>query len=455
MGLPKSLRFRFALWSTVFVFAAVSLYGAFVFFTMDYFLHASTRESLRLSAEQISASLEVESGLIQSPEHLWEASNERAGHGLAAVRVVDRNGTPIVREGWAEPRLPRISEGYSKSGYRLVEPDLATLSLPIVKGGAQVGFVQVAQSTEALERMLKTLLLVLAFSLPIFLFGSAASGYFLATRLLKPIDVMTRTARRISEEDLSARIDLPPSDDELGRLAATFDEMLERLDGSFTRYRQFTADASHELRTPVAVINAILEVTKRRPRTVEEYQAAMRDLESAAGRLESLVSALMTLSRSDMGAPASMVDVGDLLLGSVDSLRPLAEEKGLSISMDIAPGLAMLGDSDALVQVFINVIGNAIKYTSRGQVAVSAVDCGGEIRIEVRDSGIGIEAAELPRIFDRFYRVERSRSADGFGLGLAIARAIVERHRGSIEAESELGVGTIVRILLPKNNRRA
>jgi signal transduction histidine kinase len=440
------------LWATAFVFAAVALYGAFAFFTMGFFLHASARDSLRLAADQIAASLEVESGRIQSPEHLWETSNERAGHGLAAVRVVDKSGASIVRDGWAEPHMPAISGGSLRPNFRLVEPDLAVLSLPIVKDGIAFGFVQVAQSTEALERMLKALLLVLACSLPIFLFGSAASGYFLATRLLKPIDIMTRTARRISEEDLSARIGLPPSDDELGRLAATFDEMLERLEGSFTRYRQFTADASHELRTPVAVINAILEVTKRRPRTVEEYQAAMRDLEAATRRLEALVSALMTLSRSDMGAsaPFAHIDLGDLLQGSVDSLRPLAEEKGLSISMDIAPGLEMPGDSDALIQVFINVIGNAIKYTKCGGVTIVAGEGEGEIRIEVRDSGIGIAAAELPRIFDRFYRVERSRSADGFGLGLSIARSIVERHRGSIEVESDLNVGTIVRIRFPK-----
>lgn len=451
MRFPKNLRFRFALWSALFVFAAVSLYGAFVFLSVDVFLHASTRDSLRLVADQTESSLELESGKIKAPPRLWETSNEHAGHGLAAVRIVERDGSPIVSEGWAAPSMPPVPANTTEPRFFLADPDLEILSQPVFNDGELCGYIQVALFTEALEHMLNVLLLVLALSLPIFLLGSAASGYFLAGRLLKPIAIMTNTARRISEEDLSARIGLPHSDDELGRLAATFDEMLERLDSSFSRYRQFTADASHELRTPVAVINAILEVTKRRPRTVEEYQAAMRDLELTTRRLESLVSALMTLSRSDLGAsmPLQRVDVGDLVQGSAESLRPLAGEKGLAMRTEIAPNLFAQGDTDALIQVFVNVIGNAIKYTMQGEVVVSASAERDAIAVEVRDTGIGIAESELPRIFDRFYRVERSRSADGFGLGLAIAQSIVEQHRGSIEAESEPGAGTIIRIRLP------
>jgi Signal transduction histidine kinase len=458
MIIPNKIRLRFALWATALVFAAIALYGAFVFFTMDVFLHASTRDSLRLAAEQVASSLEVESGAIQMPEHLWESSQRRSGHGLAAVCLIDKDGNYLLREGWAAGLVPHIPQSQSQSRFQLFEPDLAVYSLPLNRDGAALGFVQVAQSTEGLEHMLKELLAVLALTLPFFLVASAASGYFLASRLLSPIDLMTRTARKFSEEDLSARIGLVETDDEIGRLAETFDEMLERIEDSFTRYRQFTADASHELRTPISVIQAILEVTKRRPRSVDEYRAAMDDLGAAAFRLEKLVSALMTLSRADMDAPIarSEVDLSDLLQGSVDSLRPLAEEKGLAISAELESGLSVEGDSDALIQVFVNVIGNAIKYTESGSIFVRAKAKADGAEIEVRDTGIGMPESELPRIFDRFYRVDRSRASGGSGLGLAISRSIVERHGGRIGARSELGVGTSISITLPRsNNRRA
>ncbi|HNY20883.1 MAG TPA: MFS domain-containing histidine kinase [Treponemataceae bacterium] len=452
MKLPDNLRIRFALWTTALFFLAIILYGAFVFVTMDIFLHESVKNSLRASANQLISTIEYERGTLQVPEHLQDATQGGAQEEIATQSLLDPEGKPLLREGRYAKYLPAVTATPVRPFFRFREPDLYIYTAPIIREGTVLGIVQVAQSTETLEHMLKELLLVLAVSLPLFLLGSAASGYFLATRLLKPIDLMTRTARRFSEEDLSARINLPQTDDELGRLAATFDDMLARIEDSFKRYRQFTADASHELRTPVSVIQAILSVTQRRPRTVDEYSAAMADLGAAANRLEGLVSALMTMSRSDMtgSVPAETVNVTDLLTGSLESLRPLAEEKGLALTSDISAGLVTSGDSDALIHVFINVIDNAIKYTDRGTVTIKAAADEKFIKIEIQDSGIGIEKDELPRIFDRFYRVERSRSANGTGLGLSIARAIVERHRGTIEAESIFGQGTLIRILLKR-----
>ena len=451
MRRPSKLRVRFALWTTALFFASVLLYGTFVFATMYFFLHASVRDSLRFSAGQVVASLEIEGGKLNPPEHLGGESAYDYRGGLVAMGLLDPQGRPLVLEGRAASLLPAVAAPPHEPYFQATEPDLAVYTVPVAEGGAILGIVQVAQSTETIERMLKELLIVLAGSLPFFLVGSAASGYFLAGRLLEPIDAMTRTAHRFSEEDLSARIGLPGADDELGRLAATFDEMLARIEDSFTRYRQFTADASHELRTPVSVIQAILAVTQRRPRSVEEYRGALDDLAAAADRLATLVAALMTLSRSDLGAaaPLERVDAGDLVSGVVESLRPLAEGKGLELVAELPPALATSGDSDALIHVFINVIENAIKYSERGRVTVRGRSAGDAIEIEVEDTGIGIAEEHLPRIFDRFYRVERARSASGSGLGLSIARAIVERHRGSIEASSAPGVGTKILIRLP------
>lgn len=447
----RNLRVRFAALTTIVFFAGIMAYDAFVFVTLDFFLHASVRDSLRLGAEQIVVSLDPDSGKLKMPSRLIDLSDDVRSVNLFTVALLDEGCHPLMQEGPFASDLPKPESAPSRPFYQIVDPDLYVYTMPISAKGKTVGIIQFAQSTETIERVLKGLLAVLAISLPFFMLGSACCGYFLAARLLRPIDVMTRTARKFSEEDLSARLGLPETDDELGRLATTFDEMLARIETSFTHYRQFTADASHELRTPVSVMQAILSVTNRRPRTVEEYRAAMDDLKAAADRLESLVAALMAMSREDMApaVPTSRVDVSDLLLGTLESLRPLADDKGLSLIPNIGPNLAATGDSDALLHVFINVVDNAIKYTERGSVTVRAEAVDGGISIEVADTGIGIEASNVPRIFDRFFRADRSRTTGGSGLGLAISRAIVERHGGTIGAKSSPGVGTTVRIFLP------
>jgi signal transduction histidine kinase len=256
---------------------------------------------------------------------------------------------------------------------------------------------------------------------------------------------MTRTARRISAEDLSERIQLPATDDEVGRLAVTFDEMLARLDESFRRERQFTADASHELRTPLAVMQTILSVIRQARRTPEDYEQALDDLAEEADRLRTLTENLLSLARSDT-RPAVVrerVDLSALLHDVSDSLRPLAEIKGLTLGCTIPEGLRMTGDSDGLIRLFVNLLDNAIQFTERGRVAVSASQQENDtIRVLVTDTGCGIAPEHLAHIFDRFYRVDRSRASRGAGLGLAIALGIVRAHRGEIEVSSVVGEGT-------------
>jgi len=450
--LHNTLRVRFILLTMTLFFLAIIMYGAFVYITMNIFLHDSVKNSLNAVADQVIGSIEFSSGKIQVPENLEETLRKDKQGNLFTQRLLDPQGKTLLAEGQYISLLPPIEINKKQPSYQMIEPDLYIYTEPVKLDDNVLGFVQIAQSTENIENMLKQLLLVLAVSLPFFLLGSAVIGFFIVTRLLKPIDLMTRTARRFSEEELSARINLPQTGDELGRLADTFDEMLTRIEASFKSHRQFTADASHELRTPVSVIQAILSVTKRRPRTNAEYQSAMEDLGIAANRLESLVSALLTMSRSEMQKPgiADQIDLSEILPGILESLRPLAEEKGLTLDADIPTSFTVRGDSDALIHAFINIIDNVIKYTEQGGIRVNGRSEENAIIIEVQDTGTGIEESELPLIFDRFYRVDRSRSIPGSGLGLSIARSIVERHKGQIEAESVSGTGTTIRIILPK-----
>jgi len=248
---------------------------------------------------------------------------------------------------------------------------------PILENNKLIGIIQVMQSLETLEETLDRLLLVI-FKLLLQYFSSfqSISGYFLAARALTPIDQIAKTAQKISTEDLSARLNLHGSDDEIGRLANTFDSMLSRLEEGFNRERQFTSDASHELRTPLAAMHAILSLVREGERPVEEYRQALNDLSGEADRLRGLVEDLLRLARGDQPGiePSERVDLSLLLCDVVDSLRPLADAKGLSLVCDAVPGLTVMGDSDSLIRLLVNLLDNAIKFTDHGGVTVNRAE---------------------------------------------------------------------------------
>lgn len=281
---------------------------------------------------------------------------------------------------------------------------------------------------------------------------AALGAYLLTTRALRPIDGITRVAQQIAGgDDLSARLGLPDTGDEVSRLAATFDGMLVRLENSFQRERQFTADASHELRTPLAAMQSILGVVRERERPVPEYRQALDDLNEETNHLRGLTEDLLRLARGEdrQSAARERVPLSDLLTDVVDSLRPLAEARGLEVRAGISEGLVLDGDTDALIRLFVNLVDNAIKYTEHGQISVTARQDGPEIIVEIADTGIGIPPQHLPHIFDRFYRVDPARSNAGAGLGLAIARQISESHGGRLEVQSHPGEGSIFTVHLP------
>jgi heavy metal sensor kinase len=328
-----------------------------------------------------------------------------------------------------------------------------TYTSPVVEDGRVIGTVQVALNLNSVDETLNQLLTTLLMGTIFIVFIAGAGGYLLAARALAPIDKITRTARNISTKDLSARLNLPPTDDEVGRLAATFDTMLARLDSGFQRERQFTADASHELRTPLTTMQTILSSTLARQRTPAEYEQALSDLAEETGRMRQLTEGLLLLARSDVSptAPRETVDVSMLLQDVTDSLRPLAEDKGLELNYQVPPKLTLLGDSDGLIRLFVNLLGNAIKYTEQGRITLSLrQETERFLDIAVADTGIGIAPEHLPYIFDRFYRVDKSRATSDAGLGLAIAASVAQAHRGSISVESEVGEGTVFIVHLAK-----
>ena len=264
----------------------------------------------------------------------------------------------------------------------------------------------------------------------------------------------TQQAASVSAEELGRRLGLDLPDDEVGRLARTFDAMLERLDASFRRQRRFTSDASHELRTPLAVIRGEIDVTLERPRAPAVYVEALESIGGEAERMTRLVSDLLLLARSDnaqLPLAWEALDLAELLSVLIDQMKPQAEAAGVELYATFSAPLPSDGDRDRLLQLFINLLDNAFTYAPGSRVQVEGKAVVGGVEIVVSDSGPGIGIEHLPHIFERFYRVDaaRSRANGGSGLGLSIAQEIARAHGGEIRAQSEIECGATFTVWLP------
>jgi heavy metal sensor kinase len=302
----------------------------------------------------------------------------------------------------------------------------------------------------------------LALGIPFTLLAASAGGWFLAASALTPIDRITRAARQISANDLHHRLNLKLPDDEVGRLAATFDQMLARLEDAFERQKRFIADASHEMRTPLTILKGDVEVALNRPRSTEQYRETLELVNQTTDRLTTLVHELFLLARADnnqLPLDIAELNLTELLAEEVDGLAPQARKKGVVLDLNTPGELLIQGDAAKLSRLFMNLIDNAIKYTAAGDaVKVEADIQNGEARVSIADTGPGIPSQDLPHLFDRFYRVDAARSrqasqttGSGAGLGLSIAQWLAQVHGGRIAVSSRLGYGTTFAVWLPVN----
>lgn len=446
----RTLRVRFALWTSGLLLATLTVFGAFVYFNMARGLSAALDNSLTINASQVAAGLNIDNGRLILSDSLIEAPEnaDLRGSGFT-IRILTPEGS-VIQEFGLYHNLPLSSaQSFSTFTDSSSQTNIRVYTQPVYDNNQLVAIVQVAQSLDDMEDILDKLLTTLLISIPTLVTIAGFSGYFLASRALAPIDHITITARRISAEDLSARLIIPATNDEVGRLSQTFNDMLVRLEDSFQRERQFTNDASHELRTPLTAMQAILGMIREKRRSPEEYEQALDDLSEETDRLRTLVENLLRLARGDKSKSSEFeeINLSTLLKDVSDSLRPLAEGKGLSLNCNVSENLIVLGDSDELIRMFVNLLDNAIKYTKRGEVRVSAKRDDNKITIQVTDTGIGIASEHLLHIFDRFYRVDKSRTEYGSGLGLAIAKEIINAHGGQISIHSIPKEGTTMTVL--------
>ena len=335
------------------------------------------------------------------------------------------------------------------------EPPLRLISVPIMYRGNLLYIVQVGTSMESVGETLHRFLVLLVIAIPIALAVSLAGGWFLAGRALRPVDKITLAAQRIAAGDLSQRLSMPPAHDEIGRLAATFNNMIGRLDTSFRQIRQFTSDASHELRTPLTVMKGETDLILRRPRPIEDYKTVLESNLEEIDRMTRIVDELLFLSRADMGE-VKVESLPVALEALVEDVHRQATLLGHDRDIEVVLGTIMpvvvQGDDLRLRELLLNLVENAMKYSHPGgKVEISLLKEGQEARLSITDHGIGIAPADHKKIFHRFFRtdVARAHTKKGTGLGLAICAWIADLHKGRVEVKSDLGQGSTFTVVLP------
>jgi heavy metal sensor kinase len=465
MRVLRSIRLRLTLWYVLLLALILAAFSAGIYLTLRRSLSSNLNDSLENRANVLLGVVWYEDGRPTLERFVPIAGRETDEQ---FVRLYDAAGAVSFDSAGSDMDAPDIGNAAvqdaldGRASMQTVNVEDETLRariVPIEQGGRVTGVLVVGLTEDDIAETLRSLLVILAVAYPATLLLASTGGVFLAGRALSPIDRITRLAQRISAEDLSQRLDLAPADDEVGRLARTFNDMIARLDAAFRRQRQFTADASHELRTPLTAVKGQVEVALSRPRDAVAYRHVLQGVNEEADRLIRLVGSLLTLARADareIAIAAEPVDVGELIASAVEQVRPAAQERGVIVGLESGDQLVLQADQDLLLQLLLNLLDNALKHTERGgTVSAGWSGDGASARLWVRDTGAGIAAEHHERIFERFYRVDkaRSREAGGAGLGLSISRWIAGVHGGTISVESAPGRGATFSVVLPRQRQ--
>jgi heavy metal sensor kinase len=460
MSFIHSIKFRFTIWYLLVLAIVLIALSTGVYFYLSRSLYQSLDDSLELRSKQLQNIPDILESIRQGDfqEELGEIVILYFYSGGQLMQVSPREigitvPAELISKGIEGTKSFATIETEQKERLRLlaVPVSLDMLRPPATRPAA---VLVIARSTKQIDQALAGLVHTLIIAIPLALAVAAGGGIFLARRALKPVDEIAKTAQQIEENDLSRRIDVNTKD-ELGRLAATLNQMIARLEKAFQRQKQFTSDASHELRTPLSVIEAESTLALQKERPSSDYRQSLETISQEARQMSSLIDQLLTLARADAGKEQwnfTEVNLGELIASLSTDAEVLCQEKGLTFQLGQTPDLAVKGDEARLRELFMNLVDNAVRYTpAPGTISISLRREGQMAVLAITDTGVGIPAEDIPLIFERFYRVDKSRSRaeGGTGLGLAICRHIAEAHGGKIEVESRVGVGGTFSVWLP------
>ncbi len=461
----RTISSRLTVWGAAIVLAVCALLSVALYAGLSASLHGQIDSFLQGEVREFMVTVDAHRGNDADLQRAIRLElGSRSQHDLA-FRLFDEQGLLLVTSEsddliaalWTPPDGWNHNAPYS--AFQTVRPAGTgahrTCSLRVT---ADDGRTCTAQASYALDRMDASLVMfrrVCAIGLGLAAVLSLLSGRVLARRSLRPVQALTETADRIGARSLSDRIPLTGTGDELDRLASTLNNMLERIEHHITQVRQFTADASHELRSPLAALRGNAEVALSRPRTTDELRQVLEESIEHYDRLSQIAEDLLLLARVDAGhevARRELVRLDDAVASVVDLYTPLAQDRSIDLVLEDHEETSLQGDGARLRQLVGNLLDNAIKFSNAsGRIGVSVTNGDGVARVTIADTGEGIAAEHLPHVFDRFYRADRARSTKngGAGLGLPICRAIAEAHGGNIDVKSAPGDGTIVTVTMP------
>ena len=459
---PVSISLRLTVWFGGIFFFGWVLFGLVMWQNLKSTLKADRYQTLARRIDRLQDLLAKTQGESDEDRHqVFKDFAHATGNGLAEIFSVDgSHAYPSPSSAASAFPWPAVSSGEGQRFLHVIAAGQPywVIARPFPLNGQLLVLYAAAPEAGNLV-ILQNFWRGLLTSVPVLLLISSLGGYWMSHRALKPVDRITAAARSISIGNLSQRLPVSNSGDELQRLAETCNAMLQRLDSAVSQIKRFTADASHELRGPLSFTRTVAEVALRNPNTDLDSRKAFEDIVEESAKAADLLEGMLTLARADSNSVDTVlepVDLGAVVREACSLARPLAEGRNLTLSVSTASTsmVKVLGDFSSLRRLLWILLDNAIKYTpAPGQVDVALGTVSGRATLTVRDSGIGIAQSDLPHIFDRFYRADPSRSqVEGNGLGLAIAKWIADLHRADLLVDSAREEGSAFRVVFPRTN---
>lgn len=462
-----SIRTRLTFWYTTLLFVSLIAFGAiFSYSLLKIFIYRMDNQINQVADMMVHTAVRP-SGQLFIPRDFDLLLERHFGVRTAGsyIQVLDPHGNIIAKSSNMENFTIKVPPNTYRAAvdgattYEVIQNvgryPLRVVTKPLVLHGAPIAIIQVASSLEGMDEIFHSLAYILISGIIGSVVVAGAVGWFLARKALKPVTEITATARKIGAENLHERIRADVPQDELGMLAATMNEMIERLERSFMQIKQFTGDASHELKTPLTIMKGEIEMALRSKDDVQYMREVLSSTLEEIDRMSYIVKSLLDLAKMDVekGALAKEpVRLDKVLSDRHEHLRKLAFDRGIQLDILENKPVTVLGDQVRLSQLIYNLIDNAIKYTPKGGRVELSLGQDGQMAVFcVKDTGVGISREDLPYIFDRFYRVDKARTREvgGAGLGLSICKEIAEAHGGTLCVDSVIGKGSVFTASLP------
>lgn len=452
-----SVRTRLTLWYSAMLTVTLLGFTGLWYLTLSSALHRQIDRATQMEAEEIRTKIGRELGTSRSLEQVAPQIRQHVAEEEMFVQILSADGTVVLSSanlGRSQAALAVPSGTVPSSVTTQLSPNrpIRAHISPVFAGDHPIGYVLVGASIQGVKANIASLARLAAISLPVAVLFAVIVGWLLAVKALAPVDAITRTAEEVSVAHLSKRLPEGPMPLELRRLAATFNAMLDRLELAFHRQRRLVADASHQLRTPLAVMRGHIDVALAQEQTKEDYRLALDIVGKECDALTDMTNAMLTLARADVGGlelRRERVELDGLVESVYGQGRAMAEGRRIHLTR-VVP-LVVHGDRDLLHQALLNLVDNAVRHTSPDdRIEIFLAEEAGWANIGVRDSGRGIALKDRPWIFERFYRGGGAQDyTGGAGLGLAITAEIVKAHQGRIDVTSEPGKGSTFVIRLP------